>query len=50
MLDDYRMATALNVPLALTLDTLPAFRSADFVVISEELAAIRRYLESQKKG
>lgn len=44
------MSTALGVPLALTLDTLPAFRSEDFVVIAEELAAIRRYLAAQKRG
>lgn len=47
VLDDFRMSTALGVPLATTLDDLPAFRSADFVVIAEELAAIRRYQAQQ---
>lgn len=40
---------ALGVPLAATLDDLPAFRADKFAVIAEELAAIRRNRETQKR-
>lgn len=49
VLDDFRTSAALGVPLALTLDDLPAFRSADFVVIQEELSAVRAYIAKQKR-
>ncbi len=49
LLDDFRVSSALGVPLALTLDDLPAFRSADFTVIQEELGAVRAYIAKTRK-
>ncbi len=49
LLEDFRVSTALGVPLALTLDDLPAFRSADFTVIQEELGAVRAYIAKTRK-
>lgn len=49
VLDDYRVSMALGVPLAATLDELPAFRADKFAVIAEELAAIRRNRETKRR-